>query len=225
MASSDSQHATLLHGLALVHRALRRCLETIIRVSAQPIPESDRLDFAEFTGRFTKFLHTHHDGEEEVIFPALRAAGERAAMPDQVAHVAEWKTDHEKLLIRLRELEAGCASFRAGKPQETLAKAAVEVRSILFPHLDAEEAALSEPVLRKIMTGEQAAAVSEAASKHGQRSGGAPVMMLYLHGLTAEEQKHFSTLPWFVRRVLIRRIWSRGFRGCLKYAHNPSITL
>jgi len=75
------------------------------------------------------------------------------------------------------------------------------------------------------MTGEQAAAVSEAASKHGQRSGGAPVMMLYLHGLTAEEQKHFSTLPWFVRRVLIRRIWSRGFGGCLKYAHNPSITL
>ncbi|RPH71846.1 MAG: hemerythrin domain-containing protein [Myxococcaceae bacterium] len=72
MASSDSQHATLLHGLALVHRALRRCLETIIRVSAQPIPESDRLDFTEFTGRFTKFLHTHHDGEEEVIFPALR---------------------------------------------------------------------------------------------------------------------------------------------------------
>ena len=225
MASSESQHATLLHGLALVHRALRRCLDTIVSVSAHPIPEGDRLGFAEFTGRFTKFLHTHHDGEEEVIFPALRAAGERAAMPDQVAHVAEWKTDHEKLLIRLRELEAGCASFRAGKPQETLAKAAVEVRSILFPHLDAEEAALSEPVLRKMMTGEQAAAVSEAASKHGQRSGGAPVMMLYLHGLTAEEQKHFSTLPWFVRRVLIRRIWSRGFRGCLKYAHNPSITL
>jgi len=53
----------------------------------------------------------------------------------------------------------------------------------------------------------------------------ATVMMLYLHGLTDEEQNHFSTLPWFVRRMLIRRIWSRGFRGCLKYAHNPSITL
>ena len=215
----------LLHGLALVHRALRRSLETIVRVSAHPIPEGDRVDFAEFTGGFTKFLHTHHDGEEEVIFPALRAAGERAAMPDQVAHVAEWKTDHEKLLIRLRELEAGCASFRAGRSQETLAKAAVEVRNILLPHLDAEEAAISESALQKMMTGEQAAAVSEAASKHGQRHGGATVMMLYLHGLTDEEQKHFSTLPWFVRRVLIRRIWSRGFRGCLKYAHNPSITL
>jgi len=194
MTSSDSPHATLLHGLALVHRALRRCLETIVRVSAHPIPESDRRDFA-------------------------------AAMPEQVAHVAEWKADHEKLLLRLRELEAGCASFRAGRSQETLAKAAVEVRNILLPHLDAEEAAISESALQKMMTGEQAAAVSEAASKHGQRHGGATVMMLYLHGLTDEEQNHFSTLPWFVRRMLIRRIWSRGFRGCLKYAHNPSITL
>jgi hypothetical protein len=146
-------------------------------------------------------------------------------MPDQAAHVGEWKADHERLLLRLRELEAGCTSFRGGKPQDTLAKAAVEVRSILLPHLDAEEAALTEPVLRKMMTGEQAAALSEAASKHGQSHGGATVMMLYLHGLTDEEQNHFSTLPWFVRRVLIRRIWSRGFRGCLKYAHNPSITL
>ena len=47
----------------------------------------------------------------------------------------------------------------------------MEVRSILLPHLDAEEAALSEPVLQKMMTGEQAAAVSEAASRHGQRDG------------------------------------------------------
>src|SRR5262249_23541604 len=195
MASPDSQHATLLHGLALVHRALRRCLETIIRVSARPIPESDRSDFAEFTGRFTKFLQTHHDGEEEVIFPALRAAGERAAMADQVAHVGEWKADHEQLLPRLRELEAGGASYRAGKSQEALAKAAAQVQSILLPHLDAEEAALSEPVLRKMMTGEQAEAISQAASKHGQRHGGPTVMMLYLHGLTDEEQKHFSGMP------------------------------
>ena len=50
-------------------------------------------------------------------------------------------------------------------------------------------------------------------------------MMMYLHGLTNEEQTHFSTLPWFVRRVLMRRVWARGFRGCLKYAHNPSIEL
>jgi hypothetical protein len=43
--------------------------------------------------------------------------------------------------------------------------------------------------------------------------------------LTDEEQTHFSSMPWFVRRVLVKRIWARGFRGSLKYAHNPSIAV
>jgi hemerythrin-like domain-containing protein len=225
MAPSASQHGEFLHSLALVHRALRRSIDTIVRVSTRPIPESDRAGFADFTERFTKFLHTHHDGEEEVIFPALRAAGERASMPEQVSHVVSWRADHEKLLVRLRELEERCSAFRAGGSPEALAKAAVEVRELLLSHLDSEEAALNESVLQKLMTGEQAASLSEAASKHGQRHGGGAVMMTYLHELTPEEQTHFSTLPWFVRRVLMQWVWSRGFRGCLKYAHSPSIAL
>jgi len=32
-----------------------------------------------------------------------------------------------------------------------------------------------------------------------------------------------STLQ--VRKLLVKRIWARSFRGCLKYAHNASIAL
>jgi len=47
-----------------------------------------------------------------------------------------------------------------------------------------------------------------------------------VHGLTDDEQKaHLGKMPWFVRKVLLKRIWSRSFRDCLKYAHNPSIAL
>jgi hemerythrin-like domain-containing protein len=225
MSNPDPRHAEILHGLALVHRALRRSLDTIVRVSAAAIPEAERAGFSEFTERFSRFLHVHHDGEEEIIFPALSAAARRAAMPDQVAHVATWQADHVKLLGHLRDLDTACASFRAGGPREPVAKAAAEVRTLLIPHLDAEEATLTEAVLQKLMSGEQVESLSEAASKHGQQHGGGTVMMMYLHGLTNEEQMHFSTLPWFVRRVLMRRVWSRGFQGCLKYAHNPSIAL
>lgn len=225
MSNPGSQHATFLHSLALVHRALRRSLDTIIRISTAAIPETERAGFSEFTERFARFLHVHHDGEEEIIFPAVSAAAQRAAMPDQVAQVATWQADHVKLLGHLRALETACASFRAGGPQEPVAKAAAEVRTLLFPHLEAEEATLNEAVLQKLMSGDQVESLSQAASKHGQQHGGGTVMMMYLHGLTNEEQIHFSTLPWFVRRVLMRRVWSRGFRGCLKYAHNPSIAL
>jgi len=52
------------------------------------------------------------------------------------------------------------------------------------------------------------------------------VLMLLIHALTDEEQKaHFSAMPWFVRKLLVKRIWARSFRGCLKYAHNASIAL
>jgi hypothetical protein len=62
--------------------------------------------------------------------------------------------------------------------------------------------------------------------EHGQRVGGPPVLTFIVHALTDDEQKaHFGRMPWFVRKLLLKRIWSRGFRGCLKYAHNASIAL
>jgi hemerythrin-like domain-containing protein len=225
MTPQPSPHAQLLHSLALVHRALRRSLDSIILISEQPLPERDRGDFADFIERFTKFLHSHHDGEEQVVFPSLRAAAERLSMTDLLAHIASWQAAHESLLSRLQQLEDACRSFRANGAQEALLRTAREVKDLLFPHLDAEEAALSEPRLVQLMSAEQAAALSQAASKHGQQHGGPMVLMMYLHGLTDEEQTHFSTMPWFVRRVLVKRVWARGFRGSLKYAHNPSIAV
>jgi hypothetical protein len=50
--------------------------------------------------------------------------------------------------------------------------------------------------------------------------------MLLVHSLTDDEQKaHFGGMPWLVRKLLLKRIWAGSFRGCLKYAHNPSIAL
>ena len=50
--------------------------------------------------------------------------------------------------------------------------------------------------------------------------------MLLVYALTDEEQKaQFAGMPWLVRKLLLKRIWARSFRGCLKYAHNPSIAL
>ena len=191
MSPQPSPHAQLLRSLALVHRALRRSLDSIIHVSEQPVPERDRGDFADFIERFTKFLHSHHDGEERVVFPSLRAAAERVSMTELLTHLGSWQAAHEKLLSRLQHLEEACRSFRASGAQEALVRTAREVKDLLFPHLDAEEAAVSEAVLLQLLSAEQAAALSQSASKHGQQHGGPMVLMMYLHGLTDEEQAHF----------------------------------
>jgi hypothetical protein len=52
------------------------------------------------------------------------------------------------------------------------------------------------------------------------------VLVLLVHALTDEEQQaQFGGMPWIVRKLLLKRIWARGFRRSLKYAHNWLITL
>ncbi len=191
-APSDLMARSLLR----IHEALRRTLDTIVRVSAAPVPEGDRAAFADFCGRFTRFLRVHHDSEEEIIFPKVTEVSERASLPAYASNVTSWRADHKKLLGGLSAFETATAQFRTGGSPETLLRAD-EVR-----------------------------ALDVASAEHGQRVGGPQVLMLLVHALTDDEQKaQFSEMPWIVRKVLLKRIWARGFRGCLKYAHNPSISL
>jgi hemerythrin-like domain-containing protein len=215
----------MAESLLRIHSALRRILDTIVRVSAAPVPEDDRAAFADFSGGFTRFLHAHHQSEEEIVFPKLSEVAARASQPAYAANVADWRADHEKLLVHLAALETAIAQFRTGRSPERLQKTAVDVRDFLFPHLLAEETAL-DGGLAKLLRADEALALDVASAKHGQRVGGPRLLVLLVHALTdAEQQAQFGAMPWFVRKVLLKRIWTRGFRGCLKYAHNPSISL
>jgi hypothetical protein len=215
----------LTQSLLRIHTALRRSLDTIVRVSAAPVPEGDRAGFADFCNRFTRFLHVHHDGEETIVFPKLTEIATRASQPAYAADVTGWRADHEKLLGRLDAFEKATGDFRTGGSGETLHRTASDVREVLFPHLQSEETAL-DGGLAKLLGPDEVIALEVASAEHGQRVGGPAVLVMLVHALTDEEQKaQFSTMPWFVRKLLLKRIWSRGFRGCVKYAHNASIAL
>jgi len=224
--SGPAAYEVMVHSLARIHSALRRTLDTIVRVSASSGPESDRAGFAEFCRRFTRLLHTHHEGEEQIIFPKLTEVSARASLPVYAADVTGWRADHEKLLGRLGAFETALTQFRAGGSRETLGRTASEVREVLFPHLAAEEAALNALALSKLLRPEEALALHAASAQHGQRTGGPAVLLMLVHALTADEQQEqFGDMPWLVRKLLLKRIWARSFRASLKYAHNPSIAL
>jgi hypothetical protein len=224
--NAPTPHDLMAQSLLRIHTALRRSLDSIVRVSAAPVPDGDRAGFAEFCGRFTRFLHVHHDGEEQIVFPKLTEAATRASLPAYASDVADWRAAHEKLLGSLSAFETATAKFRSGGSPETLHRTASEVRDILYPHLASEESAIDGAGFAKLLSVDEVHALEVAASEHGQRVGGPPVLVLMVHGLTDDEQKaHLGKMPWFVRKVLLKRIWSRSFRGCLKYAHNPSIAL
>jgi hypothetical protein len=168
----------------------------------------------------------HHDGEEEIFFPAITKAAARASVDGAAAKVGAFRADHERLLARLAALKTACAEFRAGGPAEPLRGAALGVRDLLLPHLDAEEAAYDAALVAKLFQKSEAMELHVAASKHGQNHGGPKVLMMLVHGLADDEQRaHFAEIPWFVRKVLMKRIWARDFKSCLKFAHNPSFAL
>ena len=221
-----SKHARALKSWTLIHQALRRGIDAIVRVSAQPLPEGERAAFSDYCERFSRFLHVHHDGEEEVIFPIVAKAAARAAMPETASKLTGWKGDHDQLLAQLRALDASIAAFKSGGPLEPIAEAATLVRAQLLPHLDSEEAGLDEAALAKMMTGEEAEAMVAAASQHGKKNAGPRGLMFAMHNLSGEEQRFlFGDVPWFVRKVLFKRIFARNFRHCVKYAHTASIEL
>ena len=216
MAAAAASHEDLTRGLRFVHLAIRRSLATVVTTAARPLAEEERAGFADFSGRVAKFIRSHHDGEEEIVFPALEKAG--------LAEVKVWKQEHEALLGALGRLDEAIAQVARGGAAEPLARAAVEVQGVLVPHLDAEEAVLDRAI-RDLVSAEQAAALAQAASKHGQKHGGPRQLILFLHSLSDEEQRaHFGRMPWPVRRVLVR-IWDRSFRAAVRYAHNRSIAI
>jgi hemerythrin-like domain-containing protein len=216
---------SLAQGLLRIHTALRRTLDTIVRVSGAPVPDGDRAGFADFCAGFTRFLHVHHDGEEEIVFPKLTEVAARAGLPAYAEHVTGFRADHKNLLGKLSAFDAATVAFRAGGAPETLHRTAGEVRDVLYPHLAKEESDLAA-ALAKLLRADEVIALEVASAKHGQRVGGPEVLVLLVHALTDDEQKaQFDGMPWFVRKVLLKRIWARSFRPSLKYTHNPSIAL
>ena len=225
-AADTVPYDLMAQGILRIHTALRRILDTIVRVSAASVPEADRAGFADFCAGFTRFLHVHHDGEEEIIFPKLTEVAARAGLPAYAQDVSGFRADHKQLLVHLNAFEAATAAFRAGGSPEALRRTAGAVRDILFPHLAKEEADLDASGLAKLLRADEVAALEVASSKHGQRVGGPQVLVTLVYALTDDEQKaQFGGMPWLVRKLLLKRIWSRGFQRSLKYAHNPSIAL
>jgi len=225
-ASASATPATdPLQGIFRIHAVLRRSLNTIVRVSAAPVPAEDRAALADFSLRFTRLLHVHHDGEEEIVFPKIVEGATRASLASYTTDVGGWREDHQHLLVHLSELEAASRELSNGGNDERLHQAASRLRDVMLPHLAAEEAALNAPSFKDVLTPEEIGEMTAAASEHGKRNGGPSVLVLVVHSLTdAEQQAHFGAMPWIVRKVLLK-LWSRSFRASLKYTHNPSLAL
>lgn len=149
---------SILDQLRWVHDLLRRDLETVRELAAAA---ADRVPAADLRARladlqsngplfqlrvncltYCQTLHSHHRGEDDILFPALRRTA-----PQLASTIDRLEDDHRLVLSLLTRIEIRAQDLEAAHAREDLVEALGELANHLAEHLMIEEEAL-EPVLR-----------------------------------------------------------------------------
>jgi iron-sulfur cluster repair protein YtfE (RIC family) len=122
--------------MVAIHGAFRRELEQIERFAGESghVPGS-RLQAALGWELFKKFLLVHHQSEDDVLWPTLRARV--AERPDQVALVDALEAEHAVITPLLGAIDSAAAD--PAQDLQRLGEIVSELRAKLGAHLDHEE--------------------------------------------------------------------------------------
>ncbi|KND91116.1 hypothetical protein TOPH_04249, partial [Tolypocladium ophioglossoides CBS 100239] len=85
--------------MALLHNSLIRGYNSIV-LQAPHVREEDKADFAGYSKTWVRFIKSHHDDEEDVLFPEMKSM-----LNDQHVWGDSYK-EHESFLDGLKELES-----------------------------------------------------------------------------------------------------------------------
>jgi hypothetical protein len=122
----------------VVHGALRRdLLRTHATLSTQPYPHGrQRLALGEHAVWLMEFLHAHHTGEDEGVWPLVRERNPAAS-----ALLDSLEADHGRIDPAATTVTAAgrrYAGTTTDEPRVELVAALDALTTVLFPHLDRE---------------------------------------------------------------------------------------
>lgn len=122
--------------MLVMHDALRRELERMARIAARKDGDPQRiLQTALGWELFKKYLHVHHNAEDDVLWPAIReTVGERI---DDLAVVEAMEAEHALIDPALTAMDAALADSESGL--ERLGEILAQLADGLGGHLAHEE--------------------------------------------------------------------------------------
>jgi hypothetical protein len=125
--------------MGIVHDALRRDLErTVTALSNAPFPDTEqRPAIGDHVAWMMGFLHAHHRGEDEGLWPAVRAAD-----PGASGLVDQMEAAHARIVPAIVVCEEAARRYRGDSSDEgrvALLDSVVALQDVLLPHLRQEE--------------------------------------------------------------------------------------
>jgi hemerythrin-like domain-containing protein len=146
--ASDHRPADV-RDMGIVHSALRRDLRrmTIVLESDAPITDERRQALAEHALQMMHFLHNHHTGEDDHLWPAVRSRN-----PDAGPLLDQMDADHRRIAPAITELEAAARAYAAdASARDQFSAAVATMAEVTLPHLRREELEMM-PVVAETLT-------------------------------------------------------------------------
>lgn len=167
--------------MKVVHRALRRESRLLIELVSAVAPGdvARATVIADHFGDYRAGLKSHHEGEDELLWPPLLA---RVDVEAEI--VLRMEAQHERVSATLTRLESAVPAWAAtagAEERDALVAVLVDHRAVLIEHLDDEEAALL-PLAAEYITEKEWASLGEHLVLNTPK-----LTLLTLFGMVLEE--------------------------------------
>jgi len=132
----------------VVHETIRRILSRFVTATERCDPATLAPAIRSRWEVCVRGLHNHHEHEDAGFFPAIAAA-----CADEAPLIARLEAEHAELVPKIDAADEAVRAFEANadaEHQRAAHDAIKEVRDLLFPHLDVEDAELLPAAAAKV---------------------------------------------------------------------------
>lgn len=213
-------------GMYLIHHAFRRDLARFCSAAAGT-PLGDRRTWAALDRRWTLFagmLHSHHTGEDAILWPVLldraRAAGDEAAL----ATLTAMESEHDEIDPLLTGCRDGFRRLAESADADGLAALRVRLAAAyerLSHHLGHEEAQ-AMALVQHHLSDDEWHALDRRFQEHYPRDAARYGLPWVLSGVPADllpvVRSFLGPVPYVVGRLLLAPGYERRERWVFRYA-------
>ncbi|EKM78145.1 hypothetical protein AGABI1DRAFT_86313 [Agaricus bisporus var. burnettii JB137-S8] len=205
----------LHYNMVRAHQTFKLGYDAILKnlENNQEAIKSDLTNFLGYCQAWVISIDTHHDSEEEIVFPFL----------NQKMDFEPEKEAHKVIHKGLSDITAIVTQFKADPSKfdpDHLKENLVKLKDPLFEHLDVEVEHIKSSKLKEVGFGDaELKDLNQRLDKYAQSHGDPFLVVPYMRSHTPPELKNvWPPMPWVLRKVVIPYVLAWKHSGYWKYA-------